>query len=642
MKHGFLKVACATPKIKVADCTYNVNEIIDIAARANEKKVKVLVFPELCITAYTCGDLFFSNVILDSAMKALKKYIEATRDYDMLSIVGLPMFYESKIYNCAAVVKGGELLGVVAKSNLPTYGEFYEGRYFVPCPEENLTFNYEGKKIPFGRNILFACSNMPLLRVGVEICEDIWVTTPPSNMLSNAGATLLANLSASNEVVAKDEYRRILVSSQSAKTVSAYIYANCGEGESTTDVVYSGHSIIAENGTIVSERIPFDYSNDKFIVADVDLEKISLERRRRNTVTTNADKNIVTVPFDFNIEKTDITRKIDAHPFVSEDKKALQKNIKSVRSIQAYGLKQRMEASGARKCVIGVSGGLDSALALLAVVDTFKIMGKSEKDIIAVTMPCFATTNRTRNNAQALAKALGVDFREIDIKDAVSAHLKSVGHDENVHNVVYENAQARERTQILMDIANGENALVIGTGDLSELALGFTTFNGDHISMYAVNSGIPKTLIPHILEQYAREYEDCGNLELGKTLRDIVDTPISPELIPAADGKIAQITEEIIGPYEIHDFYIFNMLSYQYSPEKLLRLAEIAFEGKYDDEMLKNCLKVFIKRFFSQQFKRSSLPDGPKVFGVGFSPRGDLKMPSDASSDEWLRYLENN
>ena len=642
MKHGFLKVACATPKIKVADCTYNVNEIIDIAARANEKRVKVLVFPELCITAYTCGDLFFSNVILDSAMKALKKYIDATRDYDMLSIVGLPMFYESKIYNCAAVVKGGELLGVVAKSNLPTYGEFYEGRYFVPCPEENRTFNYEGKKIPFGRNILFACSNMPLLRVGVEICEDIWVTTPPSNMLSNAGATLLANLSASNEVVAKDEYRRILVSSQSAKTVSAYIYANCGEGESTTDVVYSGHSIIAENGTIVSERIPFDYSNEKFIIADVDLEKISLERRRRNTVTTNADKNIVTVPFDFNIEKTEITRKIDAHPFVSDDKKALEKNIKSVRSIQAYGLKQRMEASDAQKCVVGISGGLDSALALLAIVDTYKIMGKDVRNIIAVTMPCFATSNRTRNNAHALSQALGVDFREIDIRDAVSAHLKSIGHNENVHNVVYENAQARERTQILMDIANGENALVIGTGDLSELALGFTTFNGDHISMYALNAGVPKTLIPHILEQYAKEYDDNGNMELGKTLRDIIDTPISPELIPATNDNIAQITEEIIGPYEVHDFYIFNMLSYQYSPEKLLRLAEIAFEGKYDNEMLKDCLKVFIKRFFSQQFKRSSLPDGPKMFGVGFSPRGDLKMPSDASSDEWLRYLENN
>lgn len=636
MKHGFLKVACATPNIRVADCTYNVNEMINIASEANKQKVKVLVFPELCITSYSCADMFFSNVLLDSSYKALVRYIEQTKEYDMLSILGLPMFCENKIYNCAAVVKGGELLGVVAKSNLPTYGEFYEGRYFVPCPDENIDFSFNGKTVPFGRNILFSCDSMPLLKVGVEICEDIWVNTPPSNMLSIAGATLLANLSASNEVVAKDEYRRILVSSQSAKTVSAYIYANCGEGESTTDMVCSGHSIIAENGTIISERIPFDYSRGKFIIADVDLEKLSLERRRRNTVTTNIDKNIVHVPFDFKMEQTEITRYIDPHPFVPSDESELERSINTVRSIQSYGLKQRMTASGIDKCIIGVSGGLDSTLALISTTHAFKVMGKDLRNIIAVTMPCFATSERTKSNAIALANVLGVELREIDIRDALALHLTSIGHSLELHDTVYENAQARERSQILMDIANAENGLVIGTGDLSELALGFTTYGGDLTSTYSLNSGVPKTLIPHILKHYAKE-----NPAIAEIIEDIINTPISPELIPAEDGKITQITEDIVGPYELHDFYLYNMLTHHYSPEKLFRVAQIAFGNKYDDETLISCLKTFVKRFFSQQFKRSSMPDGPKVFGVGLSPRGDLKMPSDASSEEWLRSIDN-
>jgi NAD+ synthase (glutamine-hydrolysing) len=638
MKHGFLKVACATPKIKVADCSYNVNEMINIAKDASEKHVKVLVFPELCITAYTCADMFFSNVLLDGAHKALKKYIKETRELDMLSVVGLPMFYENKIYNCAAVVKSGELLGVVAKSNLPTYGEFYEGRYFVPCPDENFSYLFEGKEVPFGRNILFSCRTMPLLKLGIEICEDIWVNTPPSNMLSIAGATLLANLSASNEVVAKDEYRRILVSSQSAKTVSAYIYANCGEGESTTDVVYSGHSIIAENGSIISERIPFDFENEKFISAEVDLEKISLERRRRNTVTTSVDKNIVNVPFDLEIEETTISRNIDHTPFVSSDKNQLIRNIKTIRSIQSYGLKQRLESCGAQKCVVGISGGLDSTLALLSTVHTFKIMKKNLKDIIAVTMPCFGTTERTKNNARALANALGVALKEIDICDAVKCHLESIGHDLSTYDLVYENAQARKRAQILMDIANGEDAIVVGTGDISELALGFTTYGGDHMSMYSLNSGIPKTLVPHILSFYAEDYNGVDGL--ADVINDIIDTPISPELIPANNGQISQITEDIVGPYELHDFFLYYMLTYHYSPEKLFRIAQIAFEGRYEKELILSCLRVFIKRFFSQQFKRSCIPDGPKAFGISLSPRGDLKMPSDVSSAEWLKLVD--
>jgi NAD+ synthase (glutamine-hydrolysing) len=477
---------------------------------------------------------------------------------------------------------------------------------------------------------------MPLLKVGVEICEDIWVNTPPSNMLSIAGATLLANLSASNEVVAKDEYRRILVSSQSAKTVSAYIYANCGEGESTTDMVCSGHSIIAENGSIITERVPFEYSKGKFITADVDLEKLSLERRRRNTVTTNIDKNIVNVPFNFNIEETKISRYIDPHPFVSSDKAELGRNINTVRSIQAYGLKQRMIASNTEKCIIGVSGGLDSTLALLSTVHAFNIMGKDLKNIIAVTMPCFATSERTKKNAVSLAKLLNVELREIDIREALALHLTSIGHDINKHDVVYENAQARERAQILMDIANAENGLVIGTGDLSELALGFTTYGGDLTSMYALNSGVPKTLIPHILKFYAEE-----NTSIAQVIDDIIKTPISPELIPAENGEITQITEDIVGPYELHDFFLYNMLTYHYSPEKLYRIAQIAFSEKYDNETIISCLRTFVKKFFSQQFKRSSMPDGPKVFGVGLSPRGDLKMPSDASSEEWLRSIDN-
>ena len=636
MKHGFLKVACATPNIRVADCTYNVNELISIAKEANDQRVKVLVFPELCITSYSCADMFFSNVLLDSSHKALAHYIEQTKEYDMLSIVGLPMFYENKIYNCAAVVKGGELLGVVAKSNLPTYGEFYEGRYFVPCPDENIDYSFNGKTVPFGRNILFSCSTMPLLKIGVEICEDIWVNTPPSNMLSLAGATVLANLSASNEVVAKDEYRRILVSSQSAKTVSAYIYANCGEGESTTDMVCSGHSIIAENGSIVSERVPFDYSIGKFIAAEVDLQKLSLERRRRNTVATNIHKNIVNVPFDFNIEETNISRYIDPHPFVPTNKDELKKSIETVRSIQTYGLKQRMAASNTQKCIIGVSGGLDSTLALLSTVHAFKVMEKDIHNIIAVTMPCFATSERTKNNAVSLAKLLGVELREIDIRDALALHLNSIGHSLDVHDTVYENAQARERSQILMDIANAENGLVIGTGDLSELALGFTTYGGDLTSMYALNAGVPKTLISHILEFYAEE-----NKAISDVIADIISTPISPELIPADNGEITQITEDIVGPYELHDFYLYNMLTHHYSPEKLFRVAQIAFNGKYNDETLVSCLRTFVKRFFNQQFKRSSMPDGPKVFGIGLSPRGDLKMPSDASSEEWLRSIDN-
>ena len=635
MKHGFLRVACATPKIKVADCFHNVNEMINIAIAANNKNVKLLVFPELCITSYTCGDMFFSNVLLDSAHNALKKYIEETKSFDMISIVGLPVFHENKIYNCAAVTKGGELLGIVAKSNLPTYGEFYEGRYFVPCPDENTSHLFDGKPVPFGRNILFSCRTMPLLKIGIEICEDIWVNTPPSNMLSIAGATLLANLSASNEVVAKDEYRRTLVSSQSAKTVSAYIYANCGEGESTTDVVYSGHSIIAENGTVIAERVPFDYTSEKFLIGEVDLEKISLERRRRNTVTTNVDKNIVTVPFDLKMEKTEISRTIDALPFVSQNPEQLRRNINTVCSIQIYGLKQRMEASKAQKCVIGISGGIDSTLALLSTVNTFDVMGKSRKDIVAITMPCFATTDRTKNNASYLAKLLQVDFREIDIRDSIELHLSKINHDPHVYDTVYENAQARERSQILMDIANDENGIVIGTGDLSELALGFTTYGGDHMSMYSLNAGIPKTLIPHILRYYGEKYD------LHALMEDIISTPFSPELIPAKDGDIAQITEDIIGPYELHDFYLYNMLTYHYSPEKLFRVAQIAFDGKYDNETLLKCLKIFIHKFFNQQFKRSCMPDGPKVFGISLSPRGDLKMPSDASSDEWIKIADS-
>ena len=639
MKHGFLKVASALPKIKIADASYNLNEIINIANDAHAKGVKVLIFPELCISAYTCGDLIFSPVLLDASLNALKSYVAKTKRFDMLSVVGLPILHKDKIYNCAAVVKGGELLGIIPKTNLPTYNEFCEGRYFAPCPQENSVYTFEGKEVPFGKDILFSCATMPSLKIGVEVCEDIWVTTSPSNMLSSAGATLIANLSASPEAVTKDSFRKTLVSYQSAKTVSAYVYANCGEGESTTDMVFSGHSIIAENGTILAEREPFDFSS-KLLIADIDLEKISCERRKKNIISSDSNKNIITVNFDFSIENTKISQFIDPHPFIPADKEELSRRIKTIRSIQAYGLKQRLEASGSQKSIIGISGGLDSSLALLSTAYAFDIMGKDRKNIIAVTMPCFGTTKRTKSNAEILSRGLGVDFREIDISDAVKVHLENIGHDLSCHNVVYENAQARERTQVLMDIANAEGALVIGTGDLSELCLGWATYNGDHMSMYSLNADIPKTLIRHIVAFYADEYGENGNIAVKEALYDILDTPVSPELLPSDNGNIAQKTEDLVGPYEIHDFYLFYMLRFNFAPDKLFRIAKIALGDKYDDETLLKWLRVFVRRFFTQQFKRSCLPDGPKVGSVGISPRGDLRMPSDASCNEWLKLID--
>lgn len=641
MKHGFLKVACATPKIKVADCDYNTNEIIKIAEDAYSKHIKLLVFPELCITAYSCSDLFYSPVLLNSALTSLKKYIDATASFDLLSVVGLPVLYESKIYNCAAVVKGGKLLGIVPKANIPTYCEFYEGRQFAPCPEKNGYMEFFGQNVPFGKNIIFKCRSLPSFRLGIEICEDIWVTIPPSSKLSLAGATVFANLSASNETIGKDDYRRLLVTSQSAKTISAYIYASCGEGESTTDVVFSGHCMIAENGTLLAQRNPFDHSESKITVSEIDLERISVERRKRNTFLSEADNNIIPVYFDFAIEETKITRFIDPHPFVPADQNERSRRANIIRSIQSYGLKQRIEASHSEKCVIGISGGLDSCLALLSTVHTYDLMKRDRKNIIAITMPCFGTTKRTRSNAQLLSEELGVDFREINITDAVSTHFRDIDHSPENRNVVYENSQARERTQVLMDIANEENALVIGTGDLSELALGWATYNGDHMSMYGINSSIPKTLVRHIVAFCAEEYKNAGKENISNVLYDILDTPVSPELLPAIDGNIAQMTEDLVGPYEIHDFYLYYMLRFAFSPDKLFRLAKIALGETYDDPTLLKWLKIFIKRFFSQQFKRSCLPDGPKVGSVALSPRGDWRMPSDASAAEWLRSVDS-
>ena len=641
MNHGFLKVACATPKIKVADCEYNTDRIIKITKEASADHVKVLVFPELCITAYTCSDLFYSPVLLDGALHSLKKYIDATASLDILSIVGLPVLCSDKIFNCAAIVKGGKLLGLVPKANIPTYGEFYEGRQFTPCPDENVSFEFFGETVPFGKNIIFSCRSMPSLKLGVEVCEDIWVTVPPSCKLSQAGATVFANLSASNETIGKDDYRRLLVTSQSAKTVSAYLYASCGEGESTTDVVFSGHCMIAENGTLLAQRIPFDYSGKDFISSEIDLERISVERRKRNTFFCEPDTNIITVYFDFAIEETKITRFIDPHPFVPADKDERSRRADTIRSIQSYGLKQRLEASHSEKCIIGISGGLDSCLALLSTVHTYDIMGKDRKKIIAVTMPCFGTTKRTRSNAQILSEELGVDFREVNITDAVNIHFRDINHNTDNHNVVYENSQARERTQVLMDIANEENALVIGTGDLSELALGWSTYNGDHMSMYGINASIPKTLVRHIVDFCAEEYRRSGNENIAKVLCDILDTPVSPELLPAVDGKISQKTEDLVGPYEIHDFYLYYMLRFGFAPGKMFRLAKIALGDTYDEATLLKWLKTFIRRFFAQQFKRSCMPDGPKVGSVALSPRGDWRMPSDASVEQWLKQVDD-
>lgn len=632
MRQGFVKAAAVTPKIKVADTKYNAELILDMMKESTRQGAKIVVFPELCLTGYTCQDLFLQERLLQGAKDALMKLVKESASLDAIFFVGLPFEILGKLYNVAAVFSHGEVLGLVPKSYLPNYNEFYEARHFVSGAElATEVVLPDGSCVPADRDLLFVCEQMPKLRIGVELCEDLWTPNPPSIFHALAGASVLVNLSASNELTGKDSYRRELVSGQSARLLAAYIYASAGEGESTQDLVFSGHNIIAENGQILAESKRFGHG---ILYSEIDVERLCAQRRRMTTFVTE-DQTHTEILFSLKIEETKLTRFIDPAPFVPTDRQNREKRCDEILMIQAMGLKKRLEHTGAN-AVVGISGGLDSTLALLVTVRAFDLCGRDHKGITAVTMPGFGTTDRTYDNAVKLIQSLGAEFVEVDICQAVNVHFSDIGQDPSVHDVTYENSQARERTQILMDIANKKNALVIGTGDLSELALGWATYNGDHMSMYAVNASVPKTLVRHLVRYYA---DTCEDKQLSDTLYDVLDTPVSPELLPPEDGKISQKTEDLVGPYELHDFFLYYMLRQGFSPAKIYRLAKIAFAGTYEAAFILKWLKTFCRRFFAQQFKRSCLPDGPKVGSVAVSPRGDLRMPSDACATLWMEEL---
>ena len=634
MKNGFVKVAAATPDIRVADVEFNTQNIINAMEEAQKNGAKILVFPELCVTGYTCSDLFDHSVLLKASRKALLEIAENTNDKDMLVFVGAPLEVNGKLYNVAAAMNQGEIIGFTTKTFLPNYGEFYEMRQFTPGPQTVREITFEGKKIPFGPQILFQAEGMEELVVAAEICEDVWSPVPPSIQAALEGATVIVNCSASDETIGKDTYRRALISGQSARLISGYIYANAGEGESTTDLVFGGHNIIAENGTILKESSR--YVNE-IIYSEIDLQRITGERRKNTTFQPLDEETLVRVPFTVEETKTFLTRTFPKKPFVPSDEQTRAQRCEEILTIQAMGLKKRLAHTNARTAVVGISGGLDSTLALLVTARAFDMLGRDKKDIIAVTMPCFGTTDRTYQNACEMSKKVGATLIEVPIADAVNVHFRDIGHDPEDHSVTYENCQARERTQVLMDIANKTWGMVIGTGDLSELALGWATYNGDHMSMYGVNASVPKTLVRHLVKYAA---DDTKDEALKNVLYDVLDTPVSPELLPPKDGDIAQKTEDLVGPYELHDFFLYFMLRFGYEPSKIFRIACMTFDGEYDKETILKWLETFCRRFFSQQFKRSCLPDGPKVGTVALSPRGDWRMPSDACVAVWMKDLE--
>lgn len=634
MKNGFVKVAAATPDIRVADVEFNTQNIINAMEEAQKNGAKILVFPELCVTGYTCSDLFDHSVLLKASRKALLEIAENTNDKDMLVFVGAPLEVNGKLYNVAAAMNQGEIIGFTTKTFLPNYGEFYEMRQFTPGPQTVREITFEGKKIPFGPQILFQAEGMEELVVAAEICEDVWSPVPPSIQAALEGATVIVNCSASDETIGKDTYRRALISGQSARLISGYIYANAGEGESTTDIVFGGHNIIAENGTVLKESSR--YVNE-IIYSELDLQRITGERRKNTTFQPLDEETLVRVPFTVEETKTFLTRTFPKKPFVPSDEQTRAQRCEEILTIQAMGLKKRLAHTNARTAVVGISGGLDSTLALLVTARAFDMLGRDKKDIIAVTMPCFGTTDRTYQNACEMSKKVGATLIEVPIADAVNVHFRDIGHDPEDHSVTYENSQARERTQVLMDVANQTGGIVIGTGDMSELALGWATYNGDHMSMYGVNASVPKTLVRHLVHYYA---DTCKDQELKDVLYDVLDTPVSPELLPPKDGEIAQKTEDLVGPYELHDFFLYYLLRFSYEPGKIYRIARYAFDGEYDDATIYKWLYTFCRRFFIQQFKRSCLPDGPKVGTVALSPRGDWRMPSDACAEVWLRDLE--
>jgi len=653
MKDGFIKVAACTPEIQVADVDFNVDKIISQLEKCREESVKVAVFPELCITGYTCQDLFFQNALLDKAMDGVVKIAKTTADSDMLVAVGVPVRANGKLYNCAAVIQDGEVRAFVPKTHLPNYNEFYEARHFAPyrgeCAAIDLREYGQLEFIPPMEQTVFVCEEIPELVVGFELCEDLWVADPVSNYLAKAGATLICNLSASDEVIGKDSYRRQLVSNQSARLVAGYIYCSAGDGESTQDMVFSGHNIIAENGSILAESRLFE---NGITISEIDFKKLAFERRKISTYPASAEwdysskdsgfldkDNISRERFSLEMGETALTRKIAKTPFIPSNQAERNERCHLILQMQSHGLMKRIAHTHSKTVVIGISGGLDSTLALLVCVMAMDLLKRPHTDIVAVTMPCFGTTKRTRSNAEILCDALGVTFREVDISKAVLQHFEDIGHDFNDHSVVFENGQARERTKVLMNIANQVSGMVVGTGDLSELALGWATYNGDHMSMYGVNASIPKTLVRHIVQYYG---DTCTSDTLRDVLYDILDTPVSPELLPTDESgtEMTQKTEDLVGPYELHDFFLYYGIRCGFEPSKVKRLAKYAFEGDYPDEVIDKWLKTFYRRFFSQQFKRSCLPDGAKIGSVTLSPRGDWRMPSDAVAKLWLEDID--
>lgn len=635
MKNGFVKVATITPKCKVADTTYNGEQIRSWMKEAAKAGAMVTVFPELCITGYSCSDLFLQRLLLKEARIELQSIAEASGDLPGIFFVGLPYEIGGKLYNMAAAISRGEILGMVPKTHIPNYNEFYEARQFTSG--RNLcTQVYLGEQeIPVSTDLLFSCQEIEELKIGAEICEDLWTPNPPSISHAMAGATVMVNLSASDEITGKNAYRRELVAGQSARLLCGYLYCSAGDGESTQDVVYSGHNLICENGHLLKESESFSVG---MLLSELDVERIMSERRRMSTFETFEDHTEIYFSLGEAVDtETTLTRFVDPAPFVPGKKEDRDLRCNEILQIQAMGLKKRLEHTGCNCAVVGISGGLDSTLALLVTARAFDLLGKDRSGITAVTMPGFGTTDRTYDNAVNMIRCIGAEFVEVDIKNAVRVHFSDIGQDESVHDVTYENGQARERTQILMDLANKKGGMVIGTGDMSELALGWATYNGDHMSMYGVNASVPKTLVRHLVGYYA---DTCGKKELSDILYDVLDTPVSPELLPPENGQISQKTEDIVGPYELHDFYLYYVLRFGFEPEKILRLAEIAFEGVYTRAFMLKWLKTFYRRFFSQHFKRSCLPDGPKVGTVAVSPRGDLRMPSDASGAIWMSQLE--
>ena len=633
MKDGFVSVACGTPKLRLADCNYNAEQTFTLMRKAEKAGAKVLVLPELGLTGYSCGDLFYQDTLLRASEEALSTVLAATRNLEVVTAVGMPLRVNNKLYNCAVIIQKGTVLGVVPKTHLPNYGEFYEKREFATAPEENGTVTLLGKSVPFGNKMVFRCANMPDLALGFEVCEDMWAPCSPAVDLTAAGATVIGNLSASNDIIGKDSYRRQLVTMQSAKLLCGYVYTSAGEGESSSDVVFGAHQMIAENGTMLAER-RFDGG---LLVSEVDVQKLCYERRR----TQMFDKTpaVWEVPFSLTLSETKLTRYVAPQPFVPEGKEDRDARCREILLIASLGLKQRLEHTGAKTAVVGLSGGLDSTLAVLITGLAMKMLDRPMTDIVAVTMPCFGTTDRTKNNAVILAERMGATLKTVDISASVRSHFKDIGHDMEDHSVTFENGQARERTQVLMDIANQTGGLVIGTGDLSELALGWCTYNGDHMSMYGVNCSIPKTLVRHLVGYLARDNAEKDQ-ELHDVLEDILDTPVSPELLPAVQGKISQKTEDLVGPYELHDFFLYYMLRWGFSPAKIYRLAVYALGKQYSRGVILKWLKTFYRRFFTQQFKRNCVPDGPKIGSVAMSPRGDWRMPSDAKMNLWQAELD--